>query len=52
LCHINKFCDTCMQLLHITVKLVQSESQGTEYIFHIGQVSALYKIGGKKIKIH
>jgi hypothetical protein len=31
-------------LTHTTYNLFKVESQGTEYIFHIGQVSALYKI--------
>jgi hypothetical protein len=40
-----------MQYNFIIYNLFKVESQGTEYIFHIGQVSALYKINNIVIPI-
>jgi hypothetical protein len=38
--------------VYIQQNLLKVKSQGTEYIFHIGQVSALYKIAKTNLKIH
>jgi hypothetical protein len=44
--------DLGSKYIHIRNSQEQQESVSPEYIFHIGQVSALYKIANKNFKFH